>query len=66
MHKTTARQAVPLAGEALQDAGDLLAHDLKLGHARVSVHLLHHLHATCPHDAQAIDPSLRCASHTLP
>jgi len=25
-------QAIPFAGEALQDAGHLFAHDLKLGH----------------------------------
>ncbi|KAA6424600.1 MAG: hypothetical protein FRX49_05809 [Trebouxia sp. A1-2] len=33
-YKTHAAQAVPFGGEALQDAGHLLAHDLKLGHLR--------------------------------
>ncbi len=32
MYKTMLRQAVPFAGEALQDAGHLFAHDLKLRH----------------------------------
>ena len=34
----------PFTGEALKDAGDLLAHDLQLRHIRVCMHLLHQLH----------------------
>lgn len=48
-YKTHAAQAVPFGGEALQDAGHLLAHDLKLGHLRVRLHLLHHLQAGLTH-----------------
>ena len=47
---TSNQEAIPFAGEALKDAGDLLAHDLQLWHFRVCMYLLHQLHqanATC-------------------
>lgn len=47
---TDMQKGIPFAGEALKDAGDLLAHDLQLWHTGVGMHLLHQLHqanATC-------------------
>lgn len=42
--RTTVTKGVPLTGEALKYAGDLLAHDLQLRNIGIGVHLLHQLH----------------------
>ena len=56
---------VPFACEALKDASNLLAHDLKLGDIRIGVDLLHHLqhNSACKAGSQELHvmhEQLRC------